>query len=224
MFERDEGDFTGTPPEKSVVRTALPEEPIPPVPLSDLFDDYIKSRQAIGKHTDGGRRWTVAIKSLVKHLGHSDARKITKGDLNGWLEKLQTEGISPRTVANVYLASIRAVLRWAHEKDRLPSNAADRIRQEVGKAVRSRERGYTTAEATRLLRASVIYVPAKPSNPSNREKPCLTAAKRWVPILCAFSGARVAEVAQLRKEDVRQEDDHWLIRITPEAGSVKTGV
>jgi integrase len=224
MVERDEGDFTGTPPETSVVRTSLPDEPVSPVPLSDLFDDYIKSRQALGKHADGGRRWTVAIRSLVKHLGNSDARKITKRDLNNWLDKLQGEGISTRTVANVYLASVRAILRWAYEKDILTTNPSDGVRQETRKKVRSRERGYTTAEATRLLRSSIGYVPAEPANPSNREKPCLTAAKRWVPILCAFTGARVVEVAQLRKEDVRQEGEHWVIRISPEAGSVKTGV
>lgn len=224
IFERNEGDFTGTPPEKSVVRTELPEEPLPPVPLSDLFDDYIRSRQALGKHMDGGRRWNVAIKNLIRHLGHSDARKITKRDLNRWLEKLQNEGISTRTVANVYLASVRAILRWAFEKDLLPTNASDGVRQETRKKVRVRERGYTTTEATKLLRASIGYIPAEPANPSNREKPCLTAAKRWIPILCAFTGARVVEVAQLRKEDVRQEGKHWVIRISPEAGSVKTGV
>jgi integrase len=32
----------------------------------------------------------------------------------------------------------------------------------------------------------------------------------------------VGEVAQLRKEDVTQRDGHWVIRITPEAGTVKT--
>jgi hypothetical protein len=86
MFERDEGDFSGVPAEKSVVKTALPDAPLPRVPLTDLFDEYIKSRQALGKHADGGKRWVVAIKSLVKNLGHSDARKITKRDLNSWLD------------------------------------------------------------------------------------------------------------------------------------------
>jgi integrase len=127
-------------------------------------------------------------------------------------------------VANVYLASVRAILRWAYEKDLLPTNASEGVRQETPKKVRSRERGYTTAEATRLLRSSLGYVPSEVSNRSNREKPCLTAAKRWIPILCAFTGARVVEVAQLRKEDVRQEGEQWVIRISPEAGSVKTGV
>ena len=38
-----------------------------------------------------------------------------------------------------------------------------------------------------------------------RENPKTTAAKRWVPWLCAYSGARVAEMIQLRKQDVRRD-------------------
>ncbi|MFD2842172.1 site-specific integrase [Paracoccus cavernae] len=56
-----------------------------------------------------------------------------------------------------------------------------------------------------------------------REKEQAVAAKRWVPLLCAFAGARVGEMLQLRKEDVRQEGDRWVIRITPDAGTMKVG-
>jgi integrase len=45
--------------------------------------------------------------------------------------------------------------------------------------------------------------------------------RRWVPLLCAQSGARVAEVCQLRREDIREEKGIWFMRITGEAGSVK---
>ncbi|MDZ4393118.1 MAG: hypothetical protein U1B82_09125, partial [Cypionkella sp.] len=51
----------------------------------------------------------------------------------------------------------------------------------------------------------------------------VTAAKRWVPWLCAFTGARVAEITQLRREDFRETDNGVTIRITPEAGGTKTG-
>ena len=47
-------------------------------------------------------------------------------------------------------------------------------------------------------------------------------AKRWVPWLCAYTGARVGELAQLRKQDVTRESGHRVIRVTPEAGTVKT--
>jgi integrase len=43
-----------------------------------------------------------------------------------------------------------------------------------------------------------------------------------VPWLCAYSGARVVEMIQLRKEDVRHEQGRWVIRINPDAGDTKT--
>ena len=49
----------------------------------------------------------------------------------------------------------------------------------------------------------------------------MSAAKRWVPWLCAYTGARVGEIVQLRKKDVRHEAGVWIITITPEAGTVK---
>jgi integrase len=49
-----------------------------------------------------------------------------------------------------------------------------------------------------------------------------SAARRWVPWLCAYTGARVGEITQLRAADVVQEEGVDAIRITPEAGTVKT--
>lgn len=40
--------------------------------------------------------------------------------------------------------------------------------------------------------------------------------------LAAYTGARVGELAQLRKQDVARVRDHWTIRLTPEAGTIKT--
>jgi len=48
------------------------------------------------------------------------------------------------------------------------------------------------------------------------------ALLRWVSWLCAYTGARVAEICQLRAEDVLQIDGIWCLRITPQAGPIKT--
>jgi integrase len=50
---------------------------------------------------------------------------------------------------------------------------------------------------------------------------CSAAAKHWAPWLCAYTGARVGEIVQLRKHDVRLANGVWFITITPEAGTVK---
>lgn len=115
------------------------------------------------------------------------------------------------------------MLRWAFENDLLPSNEAAAVRQEVAEKQRTREAGYTDAEAVAVLKFSISYTPKDATNPAHRESAHIAAAKRWLPLLCAFSGARVAEMAQLRKEDLRQEGDLWVIRVNPDAGSVKAG-
>ena len=43
-----------------------------------------------------------------------------------------------------------------------------------------------------------------------------------VPWLAAYTGARVGELAQLRKQDLRKESGHWIIELTPAAGTIKT--
>ena len=51
------------------------------------------------------------------------------------------------------------------------------------------------------------------------------AAATWVPpsVSTAIPNrARVCQLAQLRKQEVRQEGEHWVIRLTPEAGTINT--
>jgi integrase len=59
--------------------------------------------------------------------------------------------------------------------------------------------------------------------PPPRMEPHNAAARRWVPWICAYTGARPREACQLRAEDIRQHpnDGFWYARITPEAGTVK---
>jgi hypothetical protein len=48
------------------------------------------------------------------------------------------------------------------------------------------------------------------------------AARRWVPWLCAYTGARVNEITQMRSRDVMIVDGLDCVRITPEAAPSRT--
>jgi integrase len=113
------------------------------------------------------------------------------------------------------LAGLKTIFGWAVSNLRMPTNPATAITIKLGKSARLRSKGFTDAEAKAILSAALNVQQAG-------ELPGTFAAKRWVPCLCAYTGARVGELAQLRKEDVRQEGEHWVIRVTPEAGTVKT--
>ncbi len=222
-IERIDGGWSGRLMDLIVREPSFVKDKEQPAPLRSLFQDCIASRRKLGKHQDGAKRWATVIENLIVHLKHSDAREITKRDLIAWRDGLLASGKSPKTVADLDLACVRAVLRWAFENDRLPSNVAESVRQEVPRKMQSREKGYTTAEAVKVLNASINYKHDDSRTTSNRESQHISDAKRWVPLLCAFTGARVTEMTQLRKEDLRQEEGVWIVRITPDAGSVKTG-
>lgn len=194
-----------------------------PVSLQQIFKAYIASRQIAGKHREGGKAWQHVITQLIDFLGHDDAEKITRRNLLDWRDKLIGSGMAPKTVSDKYLVAVNAVLGWAHTEERLSKNAADKVRQDVPDNVKTRETGYTLTEAVAVLKASIDHRPRETTNRANLDSRHLTAAKRWVPLLCAFTGARIAEITQLRKEDIRQQNGRWVIRITPDAGSVNTG-
>lgn len=222
VAERDEGDFTGTPTHPLIANAAPPPDEKPPASIKALVADYIAARQIVGKGAEADRRWGPVFSSLRKAIGHDDARRLTKQNILTWRDEL-LKTLAPKTVADVYLAAVRTVLSWAVANDRLEVNVADQVRQEVPKRKLDREQGFTLDEATAVLKASRAYKPAERENPANREAPQTTAAKRWAPVLCAFTGARVAEITQLRKQDIRLEGDMAVLRITPDAGTVKAG-
>lgn len=183
--ERDQGDYLGMPTDPIVRPPAggVAEAPVAAVAIRRLFQDYITFRQALGKHSDGGKNCESVIQHLIGFLGHSNASRVTKRNLLNWRDQLHREGKSPKTIADKYLACDRALFKWAFEDDRLLENVAETVHQPVGKVTRTRERGYTESEATALLRASVSYAPVITANPAQRESDHIVRAKQW--LLCS---------------------------------------
>ncbi|MBE7183446.1 MAG: integrase [Methylobacterium mesophilicum] len=222
--ERNEGNFAGTPalPLIDVSESEEEEDKQKPVSLYGLLDRYLKERETDGKPSKARRRWTSVFESLKKAIGHDDATRLTKANIQDWLDE-QAKTLAPKTISDTYLASVRAVLNWAHDNDHIPENPVSRIKRRKVKKIRTREKGYTLEEAVAVLKAARAYKPSVDEHYGReRELPQMTAAKRWGPFLAAFSGARIVEICQLRKEDVRKEGDINYLRITPEAGSTKS--
>ncbi|UWR17569.1 site-specific integrase [Sulfitobacter pontiacus] len=222
VAERDEGDYTGTPAAPIIKDAAQAEKAPAPVSLTGLWTDYLNSRMQAGFMRDKGQRHRPVIDNLRKFLKHNDAGRVTKKDVLAWRDHLM-KSLSPKTVNDIYLSALKSVLAWAVENDRLPENVAATVRQPKPRKVYGRERGYTDDEAKRVLKASRTYQSTPDEFGRVRESMQMANVKRWVPIICAFTGARVSEIIQLRKEDVTKVGEHWVARITPDAGTVKSG-
>ena len=221
--ERNDGNFTGEPSHPLLAGAAVVVEDEPePISLRKLFADYNTSRQKIGRGVEAAKRWRPVFDDLIAFLGHDDANKLTEQNLRDWRDE-KLNSLSAATLGKVYLPAVRTVLNWAVQNGRLERNVANNVRQEVPKKQLSREQGYTLPEAIVVLKAARDYVPNAMDDGTTREAPETTAAKRWAPILCAFSGARVTEMTQLRKRDFRREGEMIVMRIAPDAGGVKAG-
>lgn len=221
VAERDEGDYTGTPTAPIIMNAQPPADAPEPVSIKGLWADYVTARRQAGFMRDGGRQLGLSVERLRKFVKHDDAARLTKKGILAWRDHLLKE-LSAKTVSDKYLSTIRSLLNWAVENERLAQNVAATVKQPKKRRTLGREKGFTNDEAAKLLKASRAYRPHEDERGRVREKPELVAAKQWVPILAAFSGARVTELTQLRKEDLRKEAGQWVMRITPLSGSVKT--
>lgn len=191
------------------------------VALTEVLEGYFAEQEPAAATV---KKWTTAMNALIGHLGHDDAARVTPDDIVGWKNALlipDASGVRPRsqmTVRHGYLGAVKPVFAWAVANRLIQENPVSGVHISVPRRTRKRaEKGYTDAEAkTVLLAAQQIDCAA--------DGTFLAFARRWLPWLCAYTGARVGEMAQLRREDVaRTEDGIWYVTITPEAGTQKGG-
>ena len=188
------------------------------VTIMSLFDGYVQESQP---KTRTVTAWRRQIQAFIDFLGHDDAREVKHSDLVRWkeylLQKTTKSGhlLNARTVRDTYMSAIKAVFRWAKRDAKIDINPTSDVHIRVPKKTKIRDRSLTDEEALTILRETLRPPPKKLS----QER---AFAQRWVPWLCAYSGARINEMTQLRREDVSQIDGVWVMNITPEAGSVKT--
>ena len=182
--------------------------------LNEWEKHVVKPKGIVASTVKGYRH---AFKLFVAFLEHDEFARLEDDSVQRFAESRVAAGRDPRTVNEGDLTALRSVFGWAHKTKRIPHNPAQGAGVEQGKKVRTREAGFTNAEATAILSAALRY------EKTPGETDHVTAAKRWVPWLCAFTGARVGEMVQLRKEDIRQHADGYCeVTITPEAGDVKS--
>ncbi|MGN6422944.1 MAG: hypothetical protein ACTHLA_06505 [Asticcacaulis sp.] len=219
MVRRADGDYR---PDK--IASALPAWS-PPSPAQDvskspavsfmgLFEEYAVNPDKTPKASTM-EAWRRMLKVFVAYLGHDDAERITADDIRGWRQSLSDGTRKAVTINGSYLAALLTVLRWGFAEGRLKTNPTEGLTFRYRRDVRQREAGFTDAEAATILKAAL-------SAPPGRNTPHRDRARRWIPWLCAYTGARVGEIAQLRKQDVTRRDGVPLLHITPEAGTVKT--
>lgn len=185
--------------------------------LAGIATAWYNAALANGKKKKTAKSYRKKIGQFAAFLKHNDAHRVTRADVLQWGDKRAAEGISAVTIQRTDFAAFGTVFAWAVDRGHMPSNPAERLSAPGLVKPTIRDPFFSSQEAAAILKAARAVVG------SGRKAFKTTAAKRWIPWLCAYSGARVTEMAQLRKQDVAQHEGQWFIRLTPEAGSIKTG-
>lgn len=157
---------------------------------------------------DSVRAYEGRIKSFTRWLGHDDAAKLTRADVQGWKDSMIAGEERNLKGIKLKLDAVRSMIKWGIMNGRLPyrDNPADGVSVSLKKE-RKKVRGYSDDEAKLILSAARQY----------------EGFLRWGTWLMAWTGMRAGEVAQLRVADLRSDaDGQWSIKITSEAGRIKT--
>lgn len=204
MERRAQGDYGRDPLADTLpALEAVPSKPKAAVSITQLFEDYTSTRKPT-PHTE--RKWRSAVAKFVAHIGHDDATNVTRADASGWFDSLTAGGLTVKTVAMTYRAALSRVFKVAYDRGLLRDNPFAGL-EVIGQRQRhTKRKSLSDTEAQAILAAAMAKQPEGLSAEHAR-------ARRWVPWVCAYTGARVNEITQLRAQDIRQVDGVWVIHI-----------
>ena len=174
-----------------------------------LFERWVEKAKPAISTVD---RWRGVFRKLEQDF--PSAAALLPEQMQEWANGLINAERSAHTVMDVWVRSCRTVFGWALEERLLAKNPFVGWRVKVPRKISTREtKSFTDKEIEIILRgASKVAVTSKS-----------TAARRWCPWLAAYSGARMGELTQLRGADIIEQDGVPAMKISPEAGTTKTG-
>ncbi|WP_429186539.1 DUF6538 domain-containing protein [Aeromonas veronii] len=161
------------------------------------------------------------FRDQLKRTPYRPSKEINQLPFKEQIDKAQQEGL--KTIAlsrvEVLLHLFSGILTRAQNDALISENPCSNIKVEVPNVTRERAPEFTDAEMNTLFDSGLFTGDIRPVRANYGE------AIYWVPVLLAYTGARLEEICQLFRRDVEQKDGHWIIHIRDwdESQSVKTG-
>ena len=188
--------------------------------LRNLFDQWAQHPEQKQQAPRTVSRYRGVFDAVSIFLDNPDARAVTTADIRRYVEARmadETKPLSPHAARDVHKAAMSSIFTWARGKGVVIDNPATDITIKVTHAPQLRSKAATDQEARMVADAALAV------SPEVAIARTLEAAIRWCPFLCLYTGCRIGEVTQLRREDVTLIDGVHILNIMPEAGTVKAG-
>lgn len=180
----------------------------PALTFAGLFAAWREAHLATGGAPTTPPYWEVLVERFAGFLGHDRPGDVTPQDLRAYRDHLLRTGRKLRTARHADFAALRALFQFAVENQLVAANPTAGIKFRQDRlAGADGMRAFSMEEARAILAAA------------DREA---IPARRWIPWLTALTGSRVAAVANLRRQDVVEVEGIWCLKISREAGPIKT--
>jgi site-specific recombinase XerD len=206
--------------EKIADLTKIPARTTPALDFVSSFEEYA-AKGGLKGGTAGrtASRWRPKVKEFCEFVRHRDLKRIKTSDGYDWVDHLVEMKIPRESIRKVWIAALSATASFMVERRKLDQNPflGIRVRDEDASENAEREKqqkepprkGFTPREAKTILTATLVA-------PSKFISVEMAAARRWLPWLCAYSGARINELTSLYPADIKPyAGGIWCMIIKP---------
>jgi hypothetical protein len=149
-----------------------------------LFVAWVLERQPARGTVES---WRYVFAEMTEQYKDRSAASITPDEAQDWIRSL-TAKRSASTVRKNWITASKTIFGWALEQKRIPRNPFANVKITVRKKHTLRETQAFLPEEWRVILRAALAI-RKLDAPDD-------AAKRWVPWLCAYTGARPGEITQ----------------------------
>lgn len=195
MKRASQGDYTPDP-NADRFPPIVPRD-TPGLSFDDLFESW---REETMPSPSTVASWRPVLVSLRAHVRHESASRLTAQEVTSWKNVLVRSDLSARTINNTYLACLHALLAHGLKNHELTNNVATGVGVKEKHVAGTGALPYEDSEVAALL-----------SFAARQEH----AARRWIPLLAACTGARAGELAQLWGKRVREIDGILALELRP---------
>lgn len=149
----------------------------------------------------------LLVRSPVGFSGKYKGMKLPKA-----VERADKDPTARRIAAatvNKLMTGLSGMFRWAQDNGFVEGNPAERMRVALGVRPDRQRRQFDADDLGKIFGAPIFQEGRWPER---------RAERYWLPLLAAFTGARLEELAQLHVDDVRQHDGVWVLSFNIEGG------
>jgi hypothetical protein len=205
--------------EKLADLSRAPSRTTPALDLIDGFEEYATNGGLKGgQFGPTAKRWRPVVKAFCDFVGHRDLKRMTTKDGYLWIDRLRNK-YPQKSIKDVWIAALKATAGYFVERTQLDVNpfAGMKVRKDDPSLAKKNKVEQTTPPRKNFEPSEIqAILTATLATPSHLISTEMRAARRWLPWLCAYSGARVNELTSLYPHDISPGPDGiWCMIIKP---------